>query len=111
MQDIDVHGGFKKSIVTLLVMRTFLNLSGASRACADLDAPGYFRDPTEVSRFKEGLTFYRQQAWVKAISSFTKALEANTNDKLCDTYIERCQHFQNNAPGDAWDGVWTMTSK
>ena len=44
VQDIDVHGEFKKSVVTLLVMRTFLNLSGASRACAA------FRDPTAVSR-------------------------------------------------------------
>jgi hypothetical protein len=45
VQVIDVHGGFKKFVVTLLVMRTFLNLSGASITCADL------RDPTAVSRF------------------------------------------------------------
>jgi uncharacterized protein len=33
VQVIDVHGGFKKFVVTLLVMRTFLNLSGASITC------------------------------------------------------------------------------
>jgi hypothetical protein len=44
VQVIDVHGGFKKFVVTLLVMRAFLNSSGASITCADL------RDPTAVSR-------------------------------------------------------------
>ena len=45
MQVVDVHGGFKKFVVSLLVMRTFLNSSSASTTCADL------RDPTAVSRF------------------------------------------------------------
>jgi adenylate cyclase len=26
-------------------------------------------------------------------------------------YIPRCEHFKVNAPGDDWDGVWTLTSK
>ena len=45
MQDIDVHSETKKLVVTLLVMRGFLVLPGASRACMD------FRDPTAFSRF------------------------------------------------------------
>jgi hypothetical protein len=44
VQDIDVHGGFAKRVVTLLVMSAFSNFPGAARACAD------FRDPTAVSR-------------------------------------------------------------
>ena len=44
MQDIDVHSETKKLVVTLLVMRGFLVLLGASRACMD------FRDPTAFSR-------------------------------------------------------------
>ena len=44
MQALDVPGEFEKFVVTLLVMRSFSNFSGASRACAD------FRDPTAVSR-------------------------------------------------------------
>ena len=44
VQALDVPGGFEKFVVTLLVMRSFSNFSGASRACAD------FRDPTAVSR-------------------------------------------------------------
>jgi hypothetical protein len=52
VQVIDVHGGFKKFVVTLLVMRTFLNLSGASITCADL------RDPTAVSRIMLSQHFF-----------------------------------------------------
>jgi hypothetical protein len=43
-QDIGVHSEIKKFVVTLLVMRSFLILLGALRACAD------FRDPTAFSR-------------------------------------------------------------
>ncbi len=43
---IDVHGEYEKLVVTLLVMRGFLDFPGASRACA------YFRDLTAVSRFE-----------------------------------------------------------
>ena len=45
VQDIDVHGEVEKFVVTLLVMRHFSTLPGASRACAD------FRDSTGVFRF------------------------------------------------------------
>jgi hypothetical protein len=46
VQDIDVNRKFIKLVVTLLVMRDFLDFLGASRACA------YFRDPTAFSRLK-----------------------------------------------------------
>ena len=46
VQDIDVHGEVEKFVITLLVMRHFSALLGASRACAD------FRDSTAVSRLK-----------------------------------------------------------
>ena len=49
VQALDVPGEFEKFVVTLLVMRSFSNFSGASRACAD------FRDPTAVSRIMRGL--------------------------------------------------------
>ena len=42
---LDVAEEFEKFVVTLLVMRSFSNFSGASRACAD------FRDPTAISSY------------------------------------------------------------
>jgi len=41
---IGVHGEIKKFVVTVWVMRHFLIVRGAPRACAD------FCDPTAVSR-------------------------------------------------------------
>ena len=44
VQDIDVHSQFLTFVVTLLVMRHFQNLLGASRACADVrDSTAFFR--------------------------------------------------------------------
>jgi hypothetical protein len=43
-----VHGKSEKLVVTLLVMRDFSDLPGASMDCAD------FHDPTDFSRLKSG---------------------------------------------------------
>jgi adenylate cyclase len=64
-----------------------------------------------VGYFNAGIEHYRKMAWNKAISSFKKALRANPNDRLTQNYIERCVYFIENPPGDAWDGVWVLTSK
>jgi hypothetical protein len=50
VQDIDVHGRFKKLVVALLVMRAFSNFPGALRGCA------YFRHSTAVSRFNKAIS-------------------------------------------------------
>ena len=38
-------------------------------------------------------------------------LALNDHDKSAKLYIERCDHFIANPPGDDWDGVWVMESK
>ena len=64
-----------------------------------------------VGYFNAGIEHYRKMAWNKAIASFKKALRANPKDQLTQNYIERCVYFTENPPGDAWDGVWVLTSK
>ena len=61
--------------------------------------------------FNEGVKLYRKQEWDRASSFFTKALKANPDDTLSQTYIDRCELMKANPPGDEWDGVWVMTSK
>jgi hypothetical protein len=56
VQGIDVHGEYEKLVVTLLVMRGFLDFLGASIACA------YFRDPTGVSRLNAAQLHY--ESWL-----------------------------------------------
>ncbi|MBL4615259.1 MAG: GAF domain-containing protein [Magnetovibrio sp.] len=63
-----------------------------------------------VGYFTEGRKHYHVGSWDKAITSFNDVLKANPNDKLSETYIERCQHLKADPPKD-WDGVWIMKSK
>ena len=64
-----------------------------------------------LRHFKAGLVKYRQQKWVDAKREFGEVLALNDRDKAARLYIERCQHFLANPPGDDWDGVWVMESK
>lgn len=61
--------------------------------------------------FKSGLVKYRQQKWNDAKSEFGEVLALNEHDKAAQMYIDRCDHFLADPPGDQWDGVWVMESK
>jgi len=64
-----------------------------------------------MRHFKSGLVKYRQQKWNDAKGEFGEVLTLNDRDKAAKMYIERCNHFLANPPGDDWDGVWVMESK
>jgi adenylate cyclase len=64
-----------------------------------------------VGHFNEGIANYRDANWDKATAQFTETLRFNPQDRLSQTYIDRCTHFKAQPPGDAWNGVWVMTSK
>jgi adenylate cyclase len=66
--------------------------------------------------YHQGLELYRQQKWSEAQAKFAES------DKLEDmfpkrptnpsrVYLERCDFFAANPPGEDWDGSWTLTSK
>jgi len=63
-----------------------------------------------VNHFNEGRELYKNANWDKAIKSFKECLKANKEDKLSNTYIERCEIMKKQNPKE-WDGVWVMTSK
>ncbi|WP_310452173.1 GAF domain-containing protein [Sulfuritalea sp.] len=64
-----------------------------------------------LRHFKSGLVKYRQQKWHDAKGEFGEVLALNDHDKSAKLYIERCDHFIANPPGDDWDGIWVMESK
>ena len=63
-----------------------------------------------VGYFNESRASYKKGEWDKAVTGFNKVLSLNPNDKLSNTYIERCEHLKGEKLTD-WDGVWTMTTK
>ena len=73
-----------------------------------------------AAKFKEGIEAYKSQEWDKALALFAETLEleyqrfpllkgVKTNPS--EIYIERCNEFKANPPGEDWDGVYTLTSK
>lgn len=63
-----------------------------------------------VHVFRDGIERYRRGDWDAAIASFGEALRANPDDRLAQTYIDRCTRLRSDPP-EAWDGIWAMTSK
>ena len=63
-----------------------------------------------VNHFNEGRKKYISGNFDQAITSFKECLKINSEDKLSDTYIDRCNQLISEKPKN-WDGVWVMKSK
>ena len=63
-----------------------------------------------VNHFNEGRKKYKAGDFKSSINSFKECLNANSEDRLSKTYIERCQQLIKKNPKN-WDGVWVMKSK
>lgn len=80
--------------------------------CLDYHSDASFPNLMDgLGNFNEGVKQYRDQQWDRATRFFEKTLEANPNDELSSTYIDRCAFMKANSPGDDWDGVWIMKEK
>ncbi|MCK4578398.1 MAG: CHASE2 domain-containing protein [Candidatus Marinimicrobia bacterium] len=66
--------------------------------------------------YDEGMELYRNQQWDEAQAKFRASEKMEevfpkrptTPSKV---YIERCDYFKENPPGDDWDGSWSLTAK
>ena len=63
-----------------------------------------------VNHFNEGRKKYISGDFEQAITSFKECLKINSEDKLSETYIDRCTQLISEKPKN-WDGVWVMKSK
>ncbi len=71
-----------------------------------------FPNMTEVlGHFRDGLGLYRARNWDGAIKSFNEALAGHPKDRVSRIYVDRCENFRLNPPGDDWDGAWVLESK
>ena len=64
-----------------------------------------------VNYFNEGIGQYRSRKFEKSARQFEEALRRNPNDKLSQTYIDRCRVLIENPPADDWRGIWEMHEK
>ena len=63
-----------------------------------------------VNYFNEGRKNYKIGNFEKAIKSFNECLKGNDQDKLSQTYLDRCDLLLKDIPKD-WNGIWVMKSK
>jgi adenylate cyclase len=64
-----------------------------------------------VNHFNNGIEYYNNALWDKAILCFEYALKLHPDDKPSKVYIERCRILKDQAPDPNWCGVWKMQSK
>jgi len=64
-----------------------------------------------VTRFNQGIAFYRERKWDDAIRKFREVDALDPSLYAAQIYIERCQALKKNPPPPEWDGVYVMTSK
>ena len=65
----------------------------------------------EVERFHKALELYRKQRWEDAEALLKGLSAAAPESKLYRMYLKRIQHFRQNTPGPAWNGLWVFTTK
>ncbi len=63
-----------------------------------------------LEMFNNGIEYYNEGNWDKAIVQFKKAQKGNPDDKASNMYVERCEILKKRDPKD-WNGVWVATSK
>jgi adenylate cyclase len=64
-----------------------------------------------MAYFFQGREAYKKQDFATAIEKFKSALEEEPHDGPSKTYLERCEEFLQNPPGDDWDGVYETKTK
>lgn len=61
--------------------------------------------------YNAALALYKERRWQDAQAGFQKALDVDPEDGPSKLYLERCDEYLKNPPGEDWDGVFVMTTK
>lgn len=67
--------------------------------------------PKWLERHERGVELYQNRAFEEAIECFRACKEMKVGDPLSELYIKRCERYQNDDPGEDWDGVTQMKTK
>ncbi len=64
-----------------------------------------------LETYTRGLDSFKARRWEEGAALFRAALEIVPDDGPSKLYLERCNEFIANPPGDEWDGIFTMRTK
>jgi len=67
---------------------------------------------TQLCRFfAEGLDAYRKQSWGEAIARFRECVRFCQTDGPSLFYLRLCEKYEENPPGEGWDGLIRLNEK
>jgi adenylate cyclase len=94
----------------------WVSVKGKSEAVLVYELLGLYGEvPAEstdlVELYAQALVRYRSQDWPAAIALLEKVLAIRPEDSPARLMISRCQRYQSEPPGPAWDGVCRVTTK
>ncbi|MEI8342394.1 MAG: adenylate/guanylate cyclase domain-containing protein, partial [Verrucomicrobiota bacterium] len=67
--------------------------------------------PDWLATHEQAVVLYRLGDFAAAEANWNEVLAALPGDPLAPVFIKRCQNLRANPPGDAWNGVFEMSSK
>jgi adenylate cyclase len=96
----------------------YIKVKGKTKPVAIYELVGLREDPIsdvwqrKIEVYHQGRQFYLGRQFRRAMNEFALIVEELDNqDKSALLHLDRCQHWLQNPPEDAWDGSWTMTEK
>jgi adenylate cyclase len=61
--------------------------------------------------FTQGLNAYYKQSWQEAIKAFDESIKIHTKDGPSTYYLQLCEKYKANPPGEMWDGFIHLANK
>lgn len=61
--------------------------------------------------FNRALSAYTRQSWEEAIKMFYESTKINKDDGPSTFYLEFCEKYKHNPPGEMWDGLVCLNNK
>jgi len=63
------------------------------------------------SIFSKALNAFMRQSWEEAIKGFNESMEIHGEDGPSIFYLELCEKYRENPPGEMWDGLVSLDNK
>ena len=61
--------------------------------------------------FAQGLNAYHKQSWQEAIKAFDESIKIHKKDGPSTYYLQLCEKYKSNPPGEMWDGLIYLENK
>jgi adenylate cyclase len=91
-------------------------LAGKSKPVAACELICRMEESTELQKslckiFTQALDAFQRQSWNEAIAGFNESLKMHPEDGPSGFYLDRCEKYKRNPPGDTWDGMVRLHTK